>query len=151
MSQRTAGFAALLVMSVGLAACDTTVISHGHQLNADDVARIQPGLTTQGEVTALLGSPSSVLPFESGSWVYINRRIEGTNYFNMDLSAQDVVRISFDEQGIVNNIETLDMTDGREIDPNEDVTPTSGNEINAIEQFLGNIGRFNNDAALPPQ
>ena len=57
--------------------------------------------------------------------------------------AQDVVAIEFDDQGLVNRIDRHDLNGAREIDLVDRETPTAGNELTVLEQFLGNIGRFN--------
>ena len=51
--------------------------------------------------------------------------------------------IEFDEQGTVSRIDRHDLNGAREIDLVDRETPTSGNELSVLEQFLGNIGRFN--------
>ena len=51
--------------------------------------------------------------------------------------------IEFDEQGTVSRIDRHDLNGAREIDLVDRETPTSGNEMSVLEQFLGNIGRFN--------
>ncbi|MFW5834563.1 MAG: outer membrane protein assembly factor BamE [Pseudomonadota bacterium] len=137
-------------MMATLAACDTTVVSHGHRLIEDDVARIRPGLSSKSEVVSLLGSPSAESTFEEDTWYYVGQRVEERTFFNRRLAAQDVVRVRFDDLGLVRDVERFDMADAREVAPIEDETPTGGNEMSIVEQFIGNIGRFADDGTQAP-
>jgi outer membrane protein assembly factor BamE (lipoprotein component of BamABCDE complex) len=137
-------------LAASLAACDTTVVTHGHRLIDDDIARIRPGMSSKSEVVSLLGSPSAESTFEADTWYYVGRRVEERTFFNRRLAAQDVVRVRFDDLGLVRDVERFDMADAREIDPVEDETPTGGNEMSILEQFIGNIGRFTDEGGQPP-
>jgi len=131
------GFALLL------GACSTTVETHGHRLDEERVAQIRPGASSRGDVASLLGSPSTLASFDSRTWYYVGRRVEEQNFFDRDLAAQDVVRVRFDETGTVAAVDRFALADARAVDPADDETPTGGNELNVVEQFIGNIGRFN--------
>ncbi len=124
-------------------ACQTTVRNHGHQFDGEDLARIMPGATSQAEVTALLGTPSTRASFDNQVWYYVNRRVEEQTFFSKELTHQDVVRVSFDDTGTVEELSIFDMEDAKQVAFDDDATPTGGNELNVIEQFIGNIGRFN--------
>ncbi|TVQ35051.1 MAG: outer membrane protein assembly factor BamE [Geminicoccaceae bacterium] len=139
---RVVGVAALAVL---LAACNTTVINHGHRLIEDDVNRIRPGMSTKAEVVNLLGSPSALASFDDDTWYYVGRRVEEETFFNRRLASQDVVRVRFDERGIVAGVDRFDLADAREVTPERDITPTGGNEMTIVEQFITNIGRFGGD------
>lgn len=140
----------LLVVAVVMTACQPTVEMHGHRLDDDAVARIRPGSSSRGDVAAMLGSPSTRASFDDRTWYYVGRRIEEQTFFNRDLEAQDVLRVRFDERGIVERVERFELADARQVDPVDDATPTGGNELNVIEQFIGNIGRFNPAGDAPP-
>jgi outer membrane protein assembly factor BamE (lipoprotein component of BamABCDE complex) len=53
------------------------------------------------------------------------------------------VRIVFDDAGLVKSVEHYDQSASKEFALAKRVTPTEGHSMNAIEQILGNIGRFN--------
>jgi outer membrane protein assembly factor BamE (lipoprotein component of BamABCDE complex) len=134
-------------LAVGLAlllgACSTTVETHGHRLDEDRVAQIRPGASSRGDVASLLGTPSALASFDDRTWYYVGRRIEEENFFDRDLEAQDVVRVRFDQFGIVEEVDRFEIADARAVDPVDDETPTGGNELSLVQQFIGNIGRFN--------
>jgi len=132
-----------LALALVLGACSTTVETHGHRLDEERVAQIRPGSSSRGDVASLLGSPSTLASFDSRTWYYVGRRVEEQNFFDRDVAAQDVVRVRFDETGMVERVERFALADAHAVEPVDDETPTGGNELNVVQQFIGNIGRFN--------
>jgi outer membrane protein assembly factor BamE (lipoprotein component of BamABCDE complex) len=129
-----------------LGACSKDVITHGYQVDQHRLAMIEPGTTSREEVARLLGTPSSIAPFDDQTWYYITQRYERANFFMEDLVAQDVYTVRFDDRGLVHSVQASGMENATEIDPDPDETRTMGNELSVVEQFLGNIGRFNTEA-----
>jgi outer membrane protein assembly factor BamE (lipoprotein component of BamABCDE complex) len=131
------------IVALGLASCTSSISTHGHRLDAAALAQIEPGQSAQGDVVQLLGSPSSLATFDDQTWYYVSQRTERHSFYHTTVVAQDVVTIEFDEQGTVSRIDRHDLNGARDIDLVDRETPTSGNEMSVLEQFLGNIGRFN--------
>jgi outer membrane protein assembly factor BamE (lipoprotein component of BamABCDE complex) len=123
--------------------CSPTVQTHGHRLDEAAIAQIQPGRTTRDEVARLLGSPSSLATFDDSSWYYVSQRTEVRSFYQSDVVQQDVVTIDFDPQGVVAAIDRRGLEDARPIRIVQRETPTTGTEMSVIEQFVGNLGRFN--------
>jgi outer membrane protein assembly factor BamE (lipoprotein component of BamABCDE complex) len=124
-------------------ACAPTVTTHGYQPDPAAVASIRVGGTSREEVQRLLGSPSSVGTFDGDSWFYVSQRQETRSFYQSQLVQQDVVRIDFDANGIVSNITRRDLAEAQNIEPDPNRTRTMGNELTVLQQFVGNIGRFN--------
>jgi outer membrane protein assembly factor BamE (lipoprotein component of BamABCDE complex) len=131
------------IVALSLAACTSSISTHGHRLDAAALAQIEPGQSAEGDVVQLLGSPSSLATFDDRTWYYVSQRTERHSFYHTTVVAQDVVAIEFDEQGTVSRIDRHDLNGAREVDLVDRETPTSGNEMSVLEQFLGNIGRFN--------
>ena len=144
--RRAQTFAALptaALAALSLASCASSISTHGHRLDAAALAQIEPGQSAQGDVIQLLGSPSSLATFDDRTWYYVSQRTERHSFYHTTIVAQDVVAIEFDEQGMVSRVDRHDLNGAREIDVVDRETPTSGNEMSVLEQFLGNLGRFN--------
>lgn len=131
------------ILLLGVGACAPTVTTHGHRLDADALASIRPGTTSREEVARILGSPSSTATFDGASWFYVSQRTETRSFYQSGVVEQDVVRIDFDANGIVSNISRRDLAQAQEVDPDPNTTRTLGNELTVLQQFVGNIGRFN--------
>jgi outer membrane protein assembly factor BamE (lipoprotein component of BamABCDE complex) len=129
--------------ALGLPACAPNISTHGHRLDAAALAQIEPGQSSEDDVVQLLGSPSSLATFDDRTWYYVSQRIERRTFYFNTVVAQDVVAIVFDDQGTVSRIDRHDLNGAREVDLVDRETPTAGNELTVLEQFLGNIGRFN--------
>jgi len=125
------------------AGCSPTVTNHGYRLDPETMAQIRPGVTTRDEVARLLGSPSSVATFGDKSWYYVTQRTEQMTFYQSKVAAQNVVRIDFDQGGVVTDVDQRGLQEARNIAPAKQVTPSTGNELTLLQQFIGNIGRFN--------
>ena len=135
--------AAVLGVLLLLGSCSPTVETHGFRFDEERLAQIRPGATTRGDVAAILGTPSTLSSFDPAVWYYVGRRVEEQSFFNRDLEAQDVLLVRFDEIGVVAEVQRFELADARAVEPVDDETPTGGNELNVVQQFIGNIGRFN--------
>jgi outer membrane protein assembly factor BamE (lipoprotein component of BamABCDE complex) len=145
-SSATAGLRCLITLAtLGLtvAACTPTVRTHGHRLDPDGLAQIQPGRTSRDQVAQLLGSPSSLSTFDDSAWYYVSQRTEQRSFYQENVVEQKVVTITFDQAGRVASVDELGLKEARAVAPVERTTPTAGNDLSVFEQFVGNIGRFN--------
>lgn len=125
------------------AACSPTVSNHGYRIDPDTLSQVQPGVTSREEVYRLLGSPSSVGTFDTERWYYISQRSEQMSFYQSEITAQDIVTVDFDRSGVVREVGKQDMSLAQNIEPSTDKTKTMGNEFSLLQQFLGNVGRFN--------
>jgi outer membrane protein assembly factor BamE (lipoprotein component of BamABCDE complex) len=140
-SARGAGWVglALLVMT----ACTPQVSNHGYWLDEAALAQVQPGRTSRDQVLQLLGSPSSQATFDGAVWYYVSQRTERMSFYQEEVVNQDVVAIAFDDLGTVSGIDRHGLDRAQEVSFVDRETPTSGTELSVLEQFIGNIGRFN--------
>ena len=141
---------ALAAAALASAGCTPTVTTHGHAVSPSTLSSIQPGVTSREEVTRLLGSPSTVGTFDTERWYYVSQRNEVVSFYQADVTAQDVVEVDFDANGIVKDVRTHGLEMAQNVEPDPNRTPTLGNELTAIQQFLGNIGRFNSSPEVRP-
>ena len=108
-------------------------------------------MTSREEVLRILGSPSTTDTFDQQNWYYISQRDEVMSFYKADVTQQDVTRISFDGNGIVSDIHSHGLELAQAIEPDPNKTRTLGNELTIVQQFLGNIGRFNTSPEATPQ
>jgi len=134
------GLAVLLAGS--LLACTPRVDVRGNVPDPERLAEIVPGEIAKEEVAEILGSPSSVATFGQETWYYVSQRTETLAFFEPEIKERKVVILRFDKEGLVSEVRTLTADDGQTVNPIERRTPTAGNELDFIDQLLGNIGRF---------
>ena len=144
---------ALLAAAVAaLAACTSTVEQHGHVLPERVISELRPGLVTRDGVVALLGTPSTVAPFDDKVWYYISEDLKTVAFLRPDVVDRTVLVLRFDDAGMLSDVSTLDADAGTEVAVVTRETPTAGHELTFLEQLLGNVGRFNSPqtaGALP--
>lgn len=144
-SRRLALSVASLVVAALAAGCTPTIDTRGNLPDADNVLKIQPGIDTKNEVAQLLGSPSTVGTFSDSKWYYISTRTRSLAFLEPEIEDQQVLIVSFDKSGVVDDMKIIGIEEAKQITPNERVTPTLGRELTVLQQLLGNLGRFNKD------
>ena len=103
---------------------------------------LQPGTSTKSDVLRAMGSPTTQDPFDDNKWYYIGQVTEKRGVLDPKVVDERIVLVHFDEDGLLDTIR--DVGGNREDIPFErSKTPTSGNEITVLQQFFGNLGRFN--------
>ena len=129
----------LMVMMAALGACTATYRNHGYAPSDDDLSQIVVGVDTRDSVTETVGAPTSVGVLESGGYYYVSSRVR---YFGAAAPKEverKLVAISFDGTGVVRNIETFALEDGRVIPLSRRVTDTGITDKSFMRQLLGNI------------
>jgi len=131
-----------LALSLGVSACESRLDTRGNLLDPDKVIAVKPGKHTREDVAEILGSPSSITTFGSDTWYYIAKRTETFAFFAPKVTERQILVVQFSKDGKVLNVESVALEEGRVIEPVERKTPTHGNKITALEQLIGNLGRF---------
>jgi len=130
------------LVSATLAGCAFPVEQHGNAPPKDVLAQIHPGSTDKETITRLLGSPSTVAAFDDTTWYYISQKSQQVAFFLPETLDQQVLAISFDDKGVVRDMQTIGMAGRNELTPVARTTPAPGKELTFFEQLIGNFGRF---------
>ena len=126
-----------------LAGCAPSVQQHGAVIRPEVLSELQPGMQTKDDVLRMLGSPSTVAPFDDNAWYYISEKSRDVAFFRPETIDRRVLIVRFDQQGVLDQLGMLGPEDGREITIASRETPTAGHRMTILEQFVGNVGRFN--------
>lgn len=147
--RRHAGLAALAAGLI-LSACSPKIIQHGNVPDEEQVVQIQPGIDNKDRVQQLLGSPSTEGSFGQDIWYYVSKKTSQTGFLEPDVIDQGVLAVTFDQEGIVNDLKVYDQSDGRLVAMVDRETPTHGNEMTILQQLMGNLGRFDPESTSKP-
>lgn len=138
---------AIVLGTMSLSACSAVVEERGYVYDQDEFEKIQAGLTSEAEVSELLGTPSTIVTVNGKAWFYISSTFEKLTFYEPEEIDRKVVAIYFDESDIVEEIGYYGLEDGRIIDFRTRKTPTRGKELTVLGQVFGNLGRFNANSA----
>ena len=135
---------------LALTSCEPIVDARGHRWEETDFRQIIEGQSTQDDVRAVLGSPSSEADFNGNVWYYIGARKESFAFFKPEIVSQDVAAVEFDADGMVERVTTYNTQDRNEVVVVGKKTATEGKKLGVMEQLLGNLGRFNAPGGRTP-
>ena len=142
-SPSTKAFLVSMLLASVLGACTPTLATRGNFLEDDRLSTVQQGVSTKEEVAKKLGTPTTTDPFDVNTWFYIGEKTSTTAFFDPKVDARKVIIMKFDKQGVLQTAQQVDEKSGKQIDLVDKATPSSGRDMNAFQQFLGNLGKFN--------
>ncbi len=134
--------AAACTLSVN--ACTPTSHVRGNLVEDFRLDEVKPGVDTASDVLRKIGSPTTKAPFDDKIWYYIGQETEKRGILDEDVTNERILVLTFNDEGIVQSIKDAD-SERMPIPYDRQKTPTSGNEMTAMQQFLGNLGRFNGE------
>jgi len=127
-----------------LAACTPTQNVRGNIVEDHQLAAVQSG-DSQTDVLRKLGSPTTRAPFDDNVWYYLGQEKQKRGILDPEVINERIVVVMFDETGRVSEISDIDPQ-RLDVPFERRKTPTSGNDITALQQIFGNIGRFSSPA-----
>ncbi|MGB4058072.1 MAG: outer membrane protein assembly factor BamE [Alphaproteobacteria bacterium] len=134
----SAGFLGLV-----LPACTPTVSQHGNMLEDHQIKTVIPGIHTRSDVLRILGSPTTQAPFNENLWYYIGQETEKSGILDPEVTKERIVLVLFNEAGTVEQVREMPKGSRLDVPIERGKTPTHGNDVTIMQQFLGNLGRFN--------
>ncbi|WP_407493267.1 outer membrane protein assembly factor BamE [Pseudooceanicola sp. MF1-13] len=146
MAKITAAKIAQLLLVGGLvltlAACVERIRSHGYVPPEDDLDQITVGVDTRDTVTEVLGAPTTSGLTDDSGFYYVRSLVRHIGPIEPKVIEREIVAVTFDDGGIVQNIERFGLEQGRAVVISRRVTTneTGGNGI--LQQLLRNIGSF---------
>lgn len=147
LSRRCLSFVPLLLLGcLLLGACsffEATPQLRGNRVDADSLKELVPGTSTKADVTSLIGSPTATSTFDDNTWLYITEVTQPQIGRTQAVLSQNVVVLSFNGQGVLQDVKRLNQDDSIPVSVVARTTPSPGTEATFLQQVFGNIGRFN--------
>lgn len=122
-------------------ACTPTVMQRGNMLEAYQIEQVVIGVHSRTDILRILGSPTTIAPFDGNIWYYMGQETEKRGILDPAVTKEKIYTVRFDDTGTVTSLEQIDQ-DRINIPVARDKTPTHGNDITILQEFLGNLGRF---------
>ncbi len=136
-------FAVLMagLIALSLAACTPTFRNHGYIPPEEDLQELVVGIDTRASVEDVIGTPTAGGVLEGGNYFYVRSTVRTFGPRRPQVVDRQVLAISFDESGVLSNIESFGLEDGRVVTLSRRVTDSNVSNVNFLRQLLGNIGR----------
>ncbi len=135
---------ALAVLASGLAACssfDGTVV-HGYVMDQTTISQIKPG-ESAAQVLAVMGDPTTTSTVGGGSWYYISQKtVRSVAFMKPQIVDQRVFAVYFDKNHNVTHTGNYGMKDGKVFDFETRTTPTTGKDVDFLNNLVKNLLRF---------
>lgn len=136
---------AALTLSV---ACSPVIRNHGYVPLEEELSLLTVGVDTRQSVTDLVGPPSSGGVLQGGNHYYVSNRFRHLGAFAPQEISREVVAISFDEGGVLTNIERFGLEDGQIVALSRRVTDSPVQNSTFLRQLLGSLGNFDASTAF---
>jgi outer membrane protein assembly factor BamE (lipoprotein component of BamABCDE complex) len=147
MKNRLPAILAAAALGLAAQACTPNVDMRGNLPHADLLSQVAVGKSTRDDVLVLLGSPSTVNSYGEETWNYISSRTESVAFFAPETKERKVITVVFNRAGVVKDMSTKGLEDGKELQVVERETPSAGKELNLLQQMVGNVGRFSKEGS----
>jgi len=131
-----------------LAACSNIDRNHGYVPPDADLSQIIVGVDTRETVADVVGRPSAAGILDVGGWYYVKSKFRAYGFREPKEIDREVVAISFDQQGVVTNIERFGLENGRVIALSRRVTDSNIKGVSFLRQLFGGFGNFTADQLL---
>lgn len=132
----------VLILAAALAACSPVYRNHGYVPAEDELALVEVGVDTRETVGQKIGRPSTSGLLNDEGWFYVQSRYERVGPREPKEIDRQVLAVTFNEAGVVENIATYGLEDGKVVQISRRVTETNIKGLSLIRQLMGNFGRF---------
>lgn len=147
LGRRVAPWLAGGILSLSLMACAPVYRNHGYIPEQMELDAVKIGATRE-DVAAAIGRPSAAGLLNDVGWFYVQSRYKHFGPRAPKEIDRQVLAVTFNEAGMVENIARYGLEDGRVVEISRRVTETSVKGLSVIQQILGNFGRVDAGSLL---
>lgn len=135
----------VLVTVIAVSACTPIVETRGNLVSPSNLRDIQPMTSTRADVSQKWGPPTTVSSMDPNTWYYIGETTAQEGVYASKVTKRQIIRVKFDMTDTVTEVTQIDPKLARDIEPSDRRTPTAGKDFTMLQQFIGNLGKFNTD------
>lgn len=134
-----------VLVALVLSACTPTVATRGNLISPTKFQQVQAQTSTRSDVIKFWGPPTTISTFDSNVWYYIGETTSQRGIFAPEVDKRRLIRVKFNpaNNDTVVDIADLDPKQAKEVALVSRTTPSAGKEFTAVQQFIGNIGKYN--------
>lgn len=120
-----------------------TIETRGQLIDDSLLPQLENKKLHKEQVTALLGTPTITPDYAPNSWYYVQRTLASRAWFAPRVIEQKIIKIKFNKKNMVEEVIAINDMHKENIVIVSDYTKTYGTELNGVQKFVKNIGRFN--------
>lgn len=129
-----------LAAVIAVAGCVAQYRLHGYTPSDEDLANVLVGVDTRDTVAEVVGPPSTAGVMQSDAYYYVSKNVRHYGMKEPEIVDRQIVAISFDDEGVVSNIERYTLQDGRIVTLSRRVTGDGVNDQSFLSKLFGNVG-----------
>lgn len=127
---------------VALTGCSAGYRNHGYMPPPETLEEITVGVDTRASVEETVGVPSTSGILDDSGFYYVRTRVRSFAYTAPKVVEREILAISFDQAGVVQNIERFGLEEGRVIALERRVTDPDSNRGAFLRSLLSSFGRL---------
>lgn len=132
----------MLALIATIAACSPVYRNHGYVPTEDELALVEVGVDTRETVGQKIGRPTTSGLLNDVGWFYVQSRYKHFGPRQPQETDRQVLAITFNEAGTVENIARYGLEDGQVVEISRRVTQPNVKGLSVIQQILGTFGRL---------
>lgn len=134
---------------IALSGCNAARYQNfGYVPPQEELDEIVVGIDTFSSVEETLGSSASGSILRDNALFYVRSRVRTFAIFAPEVVEREVVAISFDDGGVVSNVERFGLERGQVVPLARRVTNSGVTDVGFLRQLIGNIGNIGPAGAL---
>ena len=131
-----------LTAALALSACAAQFRNHGYIPPEEDLQELVVGIDTRASVEDVVGTPTAGGVLEGGDFYYVAHTVRTFGPRRPQVVERQVLAISFDDEGVLQNIERFGLEAGRVVVLERRVTESGVTDTPFLRQLLGSFGRI---------
>lgn len=134
--------ASLLALTLAVG-CATLEDRHGYIPDQTALDAVVVGRDTRDTVPVLIGRPGAEGLIGEESWFYVQSEYERFLWREPVEVDREVVSVTYDDVGVVSNVERFGLEDGEVVVLNRRVTDSNIRGVSFLRQLFANFGTLN--------
>lgn len=115
----------------------------GNAVTEAQIKQLTPGVSTEADATALLGSPTLREAFKDHDWLYVSQVTKRRIAQTLGVVKQKVVVLHFADNGVLKSISHVDKDQAVNVAMAGGETPAPGGHAGFLQLLVGGVGHYN--------
>lgn len=115
----------------------------GNAVTEAQIKQLTPGVSTEADASALLGSPTLHEAFNDHDWLYVSQVTKRRIGETQGVVKQKVVILQFADNGVLKSIRRVDKDQSVNVAMAGGETPAPGGHASFMQLLVGGVGHYN--------